>query len=400
MREIDKKQIWNFVYLMQMPLGMGPGEKMICDVNWETIYLLAKKHNVVTLGYEAARSYKGTDRPSPSLMEKWKMLSDQSTMQCLYQQAAQEELAEALEQAEIPFVFLKGAVLRDLYPRPDLRSMSDIDVLIHEEDAERVAGVMKELEYTVEYSGSRNEDVYCKEPAVTIEMHRKLFWKHEEWNKYFENVWNRSVLQEEKCCGYVMPLEDFYIHLLGHLVHHMINGGIGIKAFLDIELFRKKYLNIVRSQKMRILLEKFGFVQLEKNIAELLKYWKISEKSDDFMEKWTEYIVKCGAYGAMDNFIITNPAFENGNRKSKLFRLVYIYKRIFPTYSEMCYMYPKAQRGRYMYPWYWARRIMKNGVLRFSAIQKELLEIKKIDRKKIDDLNMLYEKIGILGMKE
>ena len=33
--QIDKTQMWNFVYLMQLPLGMGPGEKMIHDVDWE-----------------------------------------------------------------------------------------------------------------------------------------------------------------------------------------------------------------------------------------------------------------------------------------------------------------------------------------------------------------------------
>ena len=141
--QINETQMWNFIYLMQLPLGMGPGEAKIHDVDWELMYRLARKQNVVALGYEAARSYTGTSKPSQELMKKWKALSDQSTMQCLYQQAAQEELAEAFDRVKIPFIFLKGALLRNLYPRPDLRSMADIDMLIHEKDAQRIAHIMK-----------------------------------------------------------------------------------------------------------------------------------------------------------------------------------------------------------------------------------------------------------------
>ena len=130
--QIDKTQMWNFVYLMQLPLGMGPGEKMIHDVDWELMYRLSRKHNVVTLGYAAANNYKGPDQIPAELRKRWKHDSDQSTMQCLYQQAAQDELAENLRKEKIQAIFLKGAILRDLYPSPDLRSMADIDILIHE----------------------------------------------------------------------------------------------------------------------------------------------------------------------------------------------------------------------------------------------------------------------------
>ena len=46
-------------------------------------------------------------------------------------------LCNALEAASIPFLPLKGSVIRGYYPEAWMRTSCDIDVLIHEEDLER-----------------------------------------------------------------------------------------------------------------------------------------------------------------------------------------------------------------------------------------------------------------------
>lgn len=394
--QIDKTQMWNFVYLMQLPLGMGPGEKMIHDVDWELMYRLSRKHNVVTLGFAAADNYKGPEQPSTELRRRWKHDSDQSTMQCLYQQAAQDELAGSFQKKEIPAIFLKGAVLRDLYPSPDLRSMADIDILIHEEDAAKAAELMKHSGYKIYTQGSRNEDVYCKEPKITVEVHRQLFWKKKTWNKYFQTVWDRSIMISDSSCIRSMGVQDFYIHLLGHLIHHMENGGLGIKAFLDLELFWKKYREPLSTADTKELLEKFQFTRFEENLRKLLENWTNGNEQDTFTGEWTKFIVECGAYGNTENFIIRNAALnDNISKGSRKQKMRYIIRRLFPTYQEMCNMYPGAGKGIYTYPCYWIRRFLKNGLMRYPAMRRELREIQELDSEKIDKLNELYTKTGM-----
>ena len=41
-------------------------------------------------------------------------------------------IRETLEQTKVPFIPLKGAVLRDYYPEPWMRTSCDVDVLVHE----------------------------------------------------------------------------------------------------------------------------------------------------------------------------------------------------------------------------------------------------------------------------
>ena len=44
------------------------------------------------------------------------------------------EISSAFDEAGIEYILLKGIVLKDLYPSPYMSQMSDVDILIHEED--------------------------------------------------------------------------------------------------------------------------------------------------------------------------------------------------------------------------------------------------------------------------
>ena len=56
----------------------------------------------------------------------------------------EKELKEALEKAEIPFLPLKGSVIRKYYPEPWMRTSCDIDLLIHKEEADNVVNLFTE----------------------------------------------------------------------------------------------------------------------------------------------------------------------------------------------------------------------------------------------------------------
>ena len=55
------------------------------------------------------------------------------------QEDALKSLCDALEAGKIPFIPLKGSVLRQYYPEPWMRTSCDIDILVKQEDAQRAA---------------------------------------------------------------------------------------------------------------------------------------------------------------------------------------------------------------------------------------------------------------------
>ena len=52
-----------------------------------------------------------------------------------------DNLCSALEKARIPFLPLKGSVIRKYYPEAWMRTSCDIDVLVHEKDSEKAVSV-------------------------------------------------------------------------------------------------------------------------------------------------------------------------------------------------------------------------------------------------------------------
>lgn len=386
-------QIKNFLHLLQDALECNKIPELDSP-DWAQLFYLSKLHNVVSLGYESVKRMPVEDGPDQELRKRWKYENDQSTFQCIYQQAALEELKECFEREQIPVILLKGAVLREYYPREDLRTMSDLDILIRKEDIPRIRPLFLRMGYQAKSIDKRNEDIYTRDECVTLEVHRELLWRQDAWNEYFGHVWERT----EKLPGYnwvqIMNPEDFYFHLLGHMIQHMHNGGIGIKAFLDIKIFQEQNREKLETNEFQDTLKAFHLEKLNENIGKLFQLWEGEAHTDPLMEAWTEFIMNCGAYGEVGNFIITNPAFSDFRESQKKgFRYRYIWRRLFPAYEEMKHMYPKVKKCTYFF--YVGKRIYQNVSRRRKNIKREFDMIRKLESDKVEKLHRLYNDLGV-----
>lgn len=386
-------QTKNFIHLIQGALVCNKIPELESP-DWAQLFYLSKLHNVVSLGYESMKRMPVEDGPDQELRKRWKYENDQCTFQCIYQQAALEELKECFEREQIPVILLKGAVLREYYPREDLRTMSDLDILIRKEDIPRIRPLFLRMGYQAKSIDKRNEDIYTRDECVTLEVHRELLWRQDAWNEYFGHVWERT----EKLPGYnwvqIMNPEDFYFHLLGHMIQHMHNGGIGIKAFLDIKIFQEQNREKLETNEFQDTLKAFHLEKLNENIGKLFQLWEGEAHTDPLMEAWTEFIMNCGAYGEVGNFIITNPAFSDFRESQKKgFRYRYIWRRLFPAYEEMKHMYPKVKKCTYFF--YVGKRIYQNVSRRRKNIKREFDMIRKLESDKVEKLHRLYNDLGV-----
>lgn len=158
-----------------------------------------------------------------------------------------KKVAEALVEAELPFMLLKGFAMNlSIYHRPDLRPMSDIDVLIHPSDAARVDRVLRECNcspgrplvrpdffpryyYATEYFiGSEN--------SVRIDLHARPFRPL----RYMQTVprdamWDGAKQATLDGVEVTLPSdENMLIHLA---VHSAIHGHARLMWLYDIYRF-------------------------------------------------------------------------------------------------------------------------------------------------------------------
>ena len=186
------------------------------------------------------------------------------------------QLCDTLEEAQIPFIPLKGSVIRKYYSEPWMRTSCDIDVLIHEVDLDKAVDfLVKNLGYT--YKQKFTHDVSMFAPnGVHIELHYSLM-DDEPVKSSFDvlgNVWDTAMKKDNYGYWYELPDDIFYFYHIAHMAKHFENGGCGIRTFIDIhilnhqvqfddtrrmELLERGELLIFANQANLLSLQEYGF---------------------------------------------------------------------------------------------------------------------------------------------
>ena len=125
-----------------------------------------------------------------------------------------ERLCLALESANIPFIPLKGSIIRKYYLEPWMRTSCDIDVLIHLEDLEKAIRYLTEkMEYVEKERATHDVSLYSPS-GIHIELHFDLV-EEGRANKAIDvlrTVWQDAKLREQSQFCYEMSDEFFYFY--------------------------------------------------------------------------------------------------------------------------------------------------------------------------------------------
>lgn len=258
-----------------------------------------------------------------------------------------KKLLDAFEENEISCVVLKGARSRELYPKPEWRSMGDIDLLYLPKQTKQVQQVMKSLGYQGEGSKVRHDE-YQKGPVV-VEMHRTLCVPEWKESQYFENVWNRTQARGDYQYIFDMTPEEHYLYTFTHLVEHFVTGGIGIRMVLDIYVLSQ--LGNMDWDYIERVLKKLGYNVFHEKIRMLANAWFDADSERNVPEELQElesYVIAGGIFGTWQN--------ESVNRQLQYQGKLHYFKTIlFPDYKTMQTVYPWLHKKLFL-PTAWVLR--------------------------------------------
>lgn len=282
-----------------------------------------------------------------------------------------EEITENFKKNGIEFLPLKGVVLKDLYPDPYMRHMSDIDILIRERDyAEKVKPLMLNLGYT-EGSESDHEYHWTKNKFM-IELHKRII---PSYNEDFYKVTGD---------GWDWVQNHGYAYIFTHFAKHYRDRGIGIGHFIDLE--------ILSSQATDDGLKELRLDKFHDNVKRTLDCWFRGKEFDEVTEHITEVIFKSGEYGREEtglkacNLKKINAA--KGNAKKARFKD--FMSKVFPPYSAMAARFKVLKPLPFLLPVTWGWRIIVSpfrGNIRKNYISNKMITDDVSDYKK--ELNLV-----------
>lgn len=305
------------------------------------------------------------------------------TRQYIIQNDALQKIGRALDREQIPYIPLKGAVLRQLYPAPELRTSCDIDVLIKEDDVEiAIAAIKKATDFVKK---KRNyHDISMVNSQVHLELHFSILENMENVDKLLSRVWDYAV--PDVGSRYKLIPEFQIFHIVAHMSYHMVHGGLGIRPFLDLWLLRTK-TNYNEETVQRMCYDCSILLFYEK-CCDLVDSWMAGKSVSEDLMIFEDYVLNGGVFGNKEN------ALASRQRKHRGFS--YFFHRVFMSKSLLEAEYPELKVKSYLLPIYQMKRWLRllNSKKR-EQVWKEISSVRTMNASEIDSFDKLLVSLGL-----
>ncbi len=313
----------------------------------EEIYSIAKDHDLAHIAGQTL----GKNRllPKGEISEQFRKQTMLALMRCSWLENAYENICQTLTCANIPFIPLKGAILRKYYPESWMRTSCDIDILVKEEMVEAAAKVLEEKQnYT---RGLKTlHDISLHSPGgVHLELHYTTVEENRAVNAaaVLDRIWEDARPEAEGSFCYVLSDAMFYFYHIAHMAKHVQEGGCGARTFLDLWILNHKvYFD---SESRQALLTEGGLLTFAKTAESLAEAWFSGTEADALTCQLARFVLHGGMYGSMENDVAVKQMRRGG-------KLGYALSRIFLPYKKMKFRYPVLKKHPWLLPVYHVMR--------------------------------------------
>ncbi len=353
-----------------------------------SLYELSKHHDLAALVCDALdRAHILPDNAVGEKFRKERLIAMLHTAKLEYEIP---RITAVLERAQIPYIPLKGAVIRPLYPEPWMRNSCDMDIFVRETDLmSAAAAVERELGYRTD--GKKGpHDLLCVSPdGLHLELHYTLIEDSAAGamaDKPLAGIEN-FMIPTDTPYHFRLSEDMFYYYHIAHMAKHFLHGGCGIKPFLDLKIMREnRERDNAATEK---LLAAGGLSAFAKTAEELSRVWFGTAEHSDLTRRMEAYVLEGGVYGTTKMRVAVQQA-----RKGGKFR--YILSRLWLPYDALKFKYPSLEKHKWLLPLYELRRCF--GLIFGGGARRSLREFRinnRIDASETCDMNDLLSRLGL-----
>lgn len=352
-----------------------PQPQPLTAQEWGALYKLAVEHQVHPLIYSAVKELIRENSELQLLLRTWELSSVAQVIGQKNRMAELPAVFSTLEAHGIPAIYLKGLTLSALYPFPDLRTMSDIDILVRPADQERAIAALRTMGYQLDIAHSNDKHLHCtKTGSLTVEVHRSLLSDVSNTVEIEAAVWSKP--QSYVLGGQYIQVpddEDTIVYLFLHLVQHIHSFGFGVKQLCDLVLFleiKKPDLYRIEAALQPYQADQF-FRALLACMQKLFDYQPSGfENALECVEPKTrealiQFTLTGGVYGKLDEAHQSSKLYadyiEPGASASLLHRLKAMRRILLPNWSELSpkYTYHYIRKRPFLLPAAWLHRLVR-----------------------------------------
>lgn len=374
-----EKTYYDMIYLAACGInGIRPDMAVLGEVDYVNLYCTCRDHFLEALVGIALKN------AGVSISKYWNEHISKAIRREILYDVERAKLLAFMEQKGIWNLPLKGIILKNYYPGPGMRQMSDNDILFDYSFCDEVRAYMESEGYEAVSVGIGNHDVYRKPPVYNFELHSTLYSELHQagWAEYYQNVKDRLVLNEGTSYGYRFTDEDFYVYITTHAYKHYLGSGTGLRTLIDFYVYlkAKPQLDFAYIEKECEALGIAEFERLNRRLSEKVfgrnasgGLKALEQSLSDEEREMLFYYLSSGVYGTLENRV-RNFQKKSGSKS----KLRYLWSRLFPG-VDAYRQFPFIARHRWLFPFGWLYRVLRALFCR-ERRRNMLREIKAVKR--------------------
>lgn len=312
------------------------------NVDWSLFLRLAKAHKVEALAYQ------GLEKAGVALPEEVQSTLSMAFHNAIFRDSQLEYYKDRLERSlteeKIPHIFLKGAVLKYSYPVPALRTMCDLDVLVHTKDYPALERIALDMGATAGHCDGNHRN-FSFPGGVTVEYHPNLLHHATPVGTGINPGWQYAQ-------GNELTPEGFYLNTVCHLANHFVAGGVGVRFVLDVWVNRHLHKPAFDRTFVEQELEKFRLLDFAKNIEDLADFWFGQGEETPLLEELGTYIVTSGSHGMTDRAVLNSVSLSGGKVSA-------LWGKVFYPKEELEDRFPWCKGRPWLLPAAWCTRAFR-----------------------------------------
>lgn len=377
-------------YLRGEPAEPGQG------IDWEKLTKLAQIHNVTgTLGY---MSMQYPICPDEAQKKTLRSLCLNTISVYARRNAMADAFAAELEKAGIDHILMKGYVLRDFYPVPELRTFNDIDIVIRPEDRKRCDELMLSLgfrrhtDWEPVYSYVRGHELYeIHTDIMEIDVSDRA-----DYRGYFSGMW--ECAQPIRPHSYRFTPEYHFLYLLTHIAKHVHGSGAGVRMYLDVAAFIRHYGDSIDWVWIGGELEKLKLMDFGAAVLTAVEDWfgvtcPMANKKlpGDVLEAFTVYTLEAGTFGHHERDAAL-ASLKHTDKETP--RVKEVLRKTFPDAKTIQRRYTYLQDKPWLLPAAWIHRLVKNRE-KLDRQTRQMQQLIHVDAEEVRKLQKLMKDIGL-----
>ena len=335
--ELSKTSL-DVMYLAYCALNnQTPERSRLATMKPDDIYALAERHSLNSL-----LSFALEGVIPEQVVKPWIQSRQRGLRNNLLLDMEGKHVCQVMDEKGIWHMRLKGSVLKDLYPRMEMRQMTDQDILFDTTRRDDMRQYMLARGYDPKGYNDTHHDIYHKAPVYNIELHHTLFELHCDLRlvNYYRDVKEERMLpNNDGTCGFHFSDEDFYIYMVAHAYKHYTDHGVGLRSLVDVYVFDSKKPDLdwayIEAECAKLGMDTYE--RICRNAARKLFRDNTPETLTEEERDMVYFCTDSGTYGDEGGYIrheLKNLG-ASGNKVTFGQKLRYLWKRTFPDAKWM-----------------------------------------------------------------